>query len=66
MVYQLGSFFVGIYFKDLFRGEKNSTQAFIYIYTHIYIKHLLSYNFRKKLKVLQILLYKTYQKKFTI
>ena len=47
MVYQLGSFFVGIYFKDLFRGEKNSTQAFIYIYTHIYIKHLLSYNLKK-------------------
>ena len=65
MVYQLGSFFVGIYFKDLFRGEKNSTQAFIYIYTHIY-KTLIIVQFKKKLKVLQILLYKTYQKKFTI
>ena len=36
MVYQLGSFFVGIYLKNFFRGEKNSTQAFIYTHTHIY------------------------------
>ena len=49
MVYQLGSFFVGIYFKDLFRGEKNSTQAFLYIHTYIY-KTLIIVQFQKKVK----------------